>query len=290
MELERKTRKRRPSGVPSVVSIGLVLFSLGLLGLSVIFAREASKSLKEEFLIEVFFKDSTDALEAEVFSSALSKNPWAKSALFVHQNIAAQKMTEEYGEDFLQYYGVNFFPHKTELHLKAAYAAPASVKAITAMIQSNKMVDEVRYQPDMLDQITKNINTAQWVIGVLSLMLVLVAISLISSALRLSIFASRFLIKSMQLVGATEFFIIRPFIWRFVSFALWGWLIAIGLLSLTLSFFVYKLGMSAIDPQVLMLPLLILTASLLLSGIILAAISAWFGARKYLRMKIDQLY
>ncbi|MEN9511113.1 MAG: hypothetical protein RLZZ370_932, partial [Bacteroidota bacterium] len=171
-----------------------------------------------------------------------------------------------------------------------AYAAPASVKAITSMIQANNMVDEVRYQPDMLDQITKNINTAQWVIGVLSLMLVLVAISLISSALRLSIFASRFLIKSMQLVGATEFFIIRPFIWRFVSFALWGWIIAVSLLSLTLGFFVYKMGMSAFDPQALAIPLVILSASLLLSGIILAAISAWFGARKYLRMKIDQLY
>ncbi len=290
METERKTRRRRPSGIPSIVSIGLVLFSLGLLGLSIIFAREASRSLKEEFLIEVFFKDSTDAMAAEVFSAELGKKPWAKSALFVHQNVAAQKMTEEYGEDFLQYYGVNFFPHKTELHLKAEYAAPANVKAITTSIQVNPMVDEVRYQPDMLDQITRNINMAQGIIGILSLILVLVAVSLISSALRLSIFASRFLIKSMQLVGATEFFIIKPFIGRFIGFAFWGWIIAMMLLSLSLSFFVYKLGIAAFDPDQLTGPFIALSGMLLLSGVILATISAWFGARKYLRMKIDQLY
>jgi len=290
VETERKTRRRRPSGIPSIVSIGLVLFSLGLLGLSIIFAREASRSLKEEFLIEVFFKDSTDALAAEVFTGELGKKPWTKSVLFVHQDAAAQKMTEEYGEDFLQYYGVNFFPHKTELHLKAAYTAPANVKAITGAIQANPMVDEVRYQPDMLDQITQNINLAQWVIGALSVILVLVAVSLISSALRLSIFASRFLIKSMQLVGATEFFIIRPFMYRFVGFAFWGWIISVVLLSLSISFFVYKLGIAAFDPDKLTGPFLALSGILLLSGVILAMLSAWFGARKYLRMQIDQLY
>jgi len=290
VETERKTRRRRPSGIPSIVSIGLVLFSLGLLGLSIIFAREASRSLKEEFLIEVFFKDSTDALAAEVFTGALGKKPWTKSVLFVHQDAAAQKMTEEYGEDFLQYYGVNFFPHKTELHLEAAYTAPANVKAITGAIQANPMVDEVRYQPDMLDQITQNINLAQWVIGALSVILVLVAVSLISSALRLSIFASRFLIKSMQLVGATEFFIIRPFMYRFVGFAFWGWIISVVLLSLSISFFVYKLGIAAFDPDKLTGPFLALSGILLLSGVILAMLSAWFGARKYLRMQIDQLY
>jgi cell division transport system permease protein len=291
MQASRKTRRRRPSGLPSVVSIGLVLFSLGLLGISVFAAREVSRYLKEEFLVEVFFADSAQDIDAEQFTAQLTKQPWALSATFIHKDKAAERLKNEIGEDFLQYYGTNFLPHKTDLHLRAEFTKPTEVARIAAEIRRNPLIEDVRYQPDMLDQITQNLRTAQWVMLAISAIMVLIAVSLISSSLRLSVFASRFLIKSMQLVGATEMFIIMPFIRKFAGYALWGWLMALALLAGSIAAAWYLTAFSTAVTLLQHAPQFALLAGILLViGLILAVFSAWFGARKYLRMKIEQLY
>jgi len=290
MDAPRKPRRRKPSGIPSVVSIALVLFSLGLLGISIFAAREVSRYLKEEFLVEVYFADSADDEAAEKLTAAIAREPWALSADFVHKEKAAEKMKADFGEDFLQYYGSNFFPHKADLHIKAEFTGTESVAKIAAGLRTMPLVEDVRYQPDMLDQITANLRIAQWIILSVSLILVLVAISLIGSSLRLNVFASRFIIKSMQLVGATEGFIIYPFVKKFLGYAFWGWLLSLLLLGGTLTMGWYLLAPWGHLNELYIIPLIVLAVVLLFTGLILAAMSAWFGARKYLRMKIEQLY
>jgi cell division transport system permease protein len=280
--------------LPSILSLALVMFMLGLLGFSVLGFNGLSKSLVEGSGIDVYFKDSVQEITVRNFEKALQKEAWLKRTHFVSREEGYKQMGDKYDDDFMQYVEASELPLSVEVFFKAENAIPDKIAQIARRIGSDPIVEDVVYQKNLVESVNKNLKRIQFILLGLVLIFTLIAIGLINSSTRLSIFANRFIIKSMQLVGATNTFIVKPFILKFIKHALIAVPIAAafllgllyGLHFLWKEFVTIREFATFINWQ----HALIVFACIAIFGIILAIISAWFSTRKYLRTKIENLY
>lgn len=289
-----KTKRKRPSAVPGITSLALVMFMLGLFGFSVLGFHGLSQSLIESSSIDVYFRDSVQEPEVRSFMKDISRHSWLKNSKFVSREEGIRQMGDKYDEDFMQYVEVSELPLSVEIYFNASAASPESMARIAAELEKAPLVESVVYQKNLVESVNRNVQKIQWVLAGIAAIFIFIAIGLINNSTRLNIFANRFLIKSMQLVGATNGFIIRPFVWKFIRYALIAIPIAAALLFALLNglHFIWKEFATIheftrfIDPVKAGMGF----AAIGLAGIILAAISAWFSTRKYLRTKIENLY
>ncbi|MDX5325545.1 MAG: permease-like cell division protein FtsX [Bacteroidota bacterium] len=286
---EKFNRRRLRSSYFSVtISIALVLFLLGLLGMLVINANELARQVRESFELSVNL--SADAGEADVreLQKSLELRPEVRATEFIPKEQAAEDLQEDLGEDFVDFLGYNPLQDVIVVRLTSDFVEQGGVKAFEDELMSNALVQEVVYDPDLLELINENIKK----IGIFliggALLLLLVSIALINSSIRLSIYSRRFLIKTMQLVGATRGFIQKPFMWQSMKLGLMGGIIASLLLS---GLFIY-LRENRPDLGLFTQPLHmgIIAAGLLITGVILAWLSTFFAVNKYLKLKTDELY
>ncbi len=288
MTEEKKTRRRRPSSLPSVISITLVLFLFGLLALLLFNAKKVSDQLRENIEIEVYFAEEVSEENALRVKLETDKLPYVKKVRFISKEEATKQFMAELGQDFMSTLGASPLPHSMVVNLKSSFTADATVKQIAETFERNPQVAEVNYPRNVLEQMNRNLRLIGSFLLVLSLVLLLVAVGLINGTIRLNMYARRFLIKSMQLVGATEWFIIRPYIGKFALIGVISGVLATGLLGLGLWYFF------SIFPDFRVLfdlkQYILLLGILILAGVFIVAISTWFSTRRYLRMKIDQLY
>ena len=287
---DRAYQRRRiaTSYVTTIISITLVLFMLGLLGMLVLHAKKLSDYVKENIGFSIMIDEGMKEGNIIQLQKKLDKQQFVKSTEYITREQAAEEFSNELGEDFVGFLGYNPLLPSIELRLKASYANSDSIRFIERRLQSYSGVKEVDYHRSLVDQINQNVNRISLVILGFSFVLLLIAIALINNTIRLSVYSKRFLIRSMQLVGATQKFIHRPFL---VKAALNGFLsgiIAVGLLLLVLYFMVQEI------PELLELQdikmFAILFALVVLLGILISWISTYFAVRKYLRMKTDSLY
>jgi len=287
---EREYQRRRiaTSYVTTIISITLVLFMLGLLGMLVLHAKKLSDYVKENIGFSIIIKEGVKEVNIFELQKKLDKERFVKSTDYITRERAAQEFSDELGEDFVGFLGYNPLLPSIELRLNASYANPDSIRFIEQKLQAYYGVKEVDYHRSLVDQINRNVNKISMVILGFSLILLLIAIALINNTIRLSVYAKRFLIRSMQLVGATQKFIQRPFLSKAVLNGFLSGVIAIGLLLLLLYFTSQKI------PELLELQdikmFVILFALVILLGILISWISTFFAVRKYLRMKTDSLY
>ena len=223
-------RKLRSSYLTLVISVSLVLFLLGVMGLLLINARELSDYFRESLSFSVMLDDDAKEADIRMLQKDLDAKPYVKSTEYISKNKAAAKMKEELGEDFINFLGDNPLPPSIDVYLFAGYTSPDSVVKIEKYVLEYPFVKEVYYQESLLFLINENVRKISLFLLVISSFLFLIAITIINNTIRLSIYSKRFLIRTMQLIGATRAFIRRPFIMQSALHGLIAALVAMCLL------------------------------------------------------------
>jgi len=282
------SRRLRSTTISTVVSISLILFTLGLLGLLILDARKISEYVKEHIQLVVFLNDDADPVAVSAMQDLLGKAAFAKSVRYVSKEEALDSLKQSLGESAVSMLDNNPLPASFDINMRAGYANSDSLPGIVNKLSSNPLVREVSYQENEIGLLNKNLKTIGLIILVFSGLLFLIAFALINNMVRLSIYSKRFLIKSMQLVGATKGFIRRPFIRRGFIHGLYGGIIA----CLLLAGLLYLVHMEFSDLARLQdfQTLALLFAGIILAGLLLSGISTFFAVRKYLRLTTDDLY
>ncbi|MBK7173190.1 MAG: cell division protein FtsX [Bacteroidales bacterium] len=283
-----RNRRLRASYFTSIISIMLVLYMLGLLGLIILHASKLSEYVRENISITVLLKEDVNDEMVLNFRQRLEQTGYVKSSRYITRDEAAKELTKDLGEDFVQFLGYNPLPPTIDLQLKSEYANTDSIAKIEKRLITNRIVKEVVYQKSLIDEVNSNISKITLVILGFSLILLLIAIILIHNTIRLSIYARRFIIRSMQLVGATEAFIRWPFILRSMLHGLYAGILSVALLVGTLWLAQQKIPELVNLQDSYQFGLFFLM--ILLAGIILSAFSTLFAVRRFLRMKSDSLY
>ncbi|MBK9477718.1 MAG: cell division protein FtsX [Bacteroidetes bacterium] len=281
-------RKLKSSYLSTVISVSLVLFMLGLLGLILLHTKKLSDYVKENIGLTVVLKDSIREADINQFQKSLDATHYVKSTEFVNKEQAAETLKQDLGEDFIQFLGYNPLLSSIDVHLKADFANSDSLRWIEKEITKNVNVKEIYYQKSLVDLVNENVKKIGLIILVFSSLLLVISIALINNSIRLSIYSKRFIIRTMQLVGATQGFIRRPFVFSGIRHGIYGALIAIALLIGIIYW-----AQSEI-PELIVLQDVDLFASLfgivLFLGIFITWICTYFAVRKYLRLKTDDLY
>ncbi|MFM9946067.1 MAG: cell division protein FtsX [Bacteroidia bacterium] len=292
--------KRDPSSWPPVVSIAIILYLLGLSGLMFFAGQKLVDSLKEKIYVNVYFSQSTDEKIILEALATLKSKLYTKEAFYLSSEDAAFAYKKELEQDFVDILGYNPLPASIELSVKAKYSDRASLRNIEKELYLFEGVTEVLTQTNLVEDINKNKKMASGILAGIGLLFIIIAFFLINSTIRLSIYSKRFLIRSMQLVGATEGFIIKPFLKKAIFQAFVGFVISSVLLSITF----YIMGnwanellfsgqMKWIDTQNPMEEILIyssLFACLFLIGMLIATICTYWSTKRYLYSNIEDLY
>lgn len=286
---DKFTKKRlRSSYFTVTISISLVLFMLGLLGIGILQAKKLSTYVKENIGFSVILKNDVKDVDVIKFQKSLDAARYVKRTEFIDKDRAAKELTEDLGEDFVDFLGYNPLLSSIEVRLNADYANPDSLNWIETEITKNPRVKEVFYQRDLVVLVNENIRKISIVILIFSILLLIIATALINNSIRLSLYSKRFVIKTMQLVGATPGFIRMPFILRGIANGMYGALIAIALLMGVLYYARQKMPELFEFQDVQMMATLF--GMVLLLSIIITWISTSLAVRRFLRMKTDKLY
>jgi cell division transport system permease protein len=285
-----KFQKRRviTSYFSVVLSIFLVLFLLGILGLFVINSKRLSDNFKEEIAMTVFFKtEATDSV-IKAFNSELKTAKFAKSFEYVSKEKAAEKHMKVIGEDFMQFLGVNPLQNSFDIHLKADYVTNEGIAKIENRLRKNDMIADIVYDKQLVTLVNENIkNISMWIL-IVSCVFALVSVLLINSSLRLSIYANRFIIKTMQMVGATKSFIRKPFIQRSVYLGLIGSALAIvALIGVLIYIQTTFPSLGILEDK---LAIAIVLVGVLVLGVVITWISTFFATQRFLNLRTDDLY
>lgn len=285
-----KFQKRRviTSYFSVVLSIFLVLFLLGILGLFVINSKRLSDNFKEEIAMTVFFKtEATDSV-IKAFNSELKTAKFAKSFEYVSKEKAAEKHMKVIGEDFMQFLGVNPLQNSFDIHLKADYVTNEGIAKIENRLRKNDMIADIVYDKQLVTLVNDNIkNISMWIL-IVSCIFALVSVLLINSSLRLSIYANRFIIKTMQMVGATKSFIRKPFIQRSVYLGLIGSALAIvALIGVLIYIQTTFPSLGILEDKLAIATVLV---GVLVLGVVITWISTFFATQRFLNLRTDDLY
>jgi cell division transport system permease protein len=282
------TRRIRTSYVSTVISITLVLFMMGLLGLVVLNAKKLADYAKENIGFSIMIKDGVKEAEIFAFQKKLDREEFVKSSEYTSKEEAAIQLKKDLGEDFIGFLGYNPLLPTITLHLKAGWANPENVDQIEKKLLQNPEVKEVFYQKSLVEMVNQNIERISIFILGFSLILLVISVALIHNTIRLSVYSKRFHLRTMQLVGATRAFICRPFVRNGFFNGLISALIALSLLLILMSLVVQEI------PELLQIADLelyaVFTVFIIALGVLLSWLSTWLAVRKYLGMKTDELY
>ncbi len=281
-------RKLRSSYVSTIIGITLVLFMIGLLGVIMLHARKLSDYVKENIQLSVILKDDVKEADIEQLQKNMDATPYVKSTEYVPREVAAARLQKDLGEDFISFLGYNPLLASIDIKLKAGYANADSLNWIEKEIMENKPVKEIFYQRSLVDLINENLRTIGLVLLVFSGLLTLVAIALINNTIRLSLYSKRFLIKTMQLVGATQGFIRWPFVFKGMLNGMYAALIANLLLAGIMYLSQQKIPELFAVQDIQLFGTLFL--AVIFAGIMISCVSTFFAVRKYLKMKLENLY
>ena len=224
-------RRLRSSYITSIISITLVLFLLGLIGILLINAKRLSDHVKENIGFTIILNENVKEVDILRLQKSLDAQQYVKSTEYISKEEAAQELTEELGEDFIEFLGYNPLGATIDVRFYAGYANPDSISFIEGQINSYEEVKEVFYQQSLLHLVNENIRKISFIILLFSALLFLIAVALINNTIRLSVYSKRFLINTMKLVGATRTFIRRPFLYRSAGHGILAAFIAILLLG-----------------------------------------------------------
>lgn len=281
-------KKTKTIYISTVISIALVLLMTGLLGLILVHARNLSNYVKENIVLNIIVNDGAKEVDILALKKQLDANPYVLKTQYVSKELAARNLTKEMGEDFVDFLGYNPLLSSIDLYMKADYANNASITTFTNQLNKNPLIKEVIYQKSLIDMVNQNIRGIGLVILAFAFILLIIAIALINNTIRLAIYSQRFLLKSMQLVGATKNFIRRPF----MAYGILHGFLA-GLIAIILLLGILYLAQKQV-PEIVLLrnwfEFGLVFLGVIGIGILISALSTYFAVSKFLRLKIYDLY
>ena len=261
---------------------------LGITGLLVLKAKSISESVKENIGITVYLRDDVKDVDVKRLQKSLDASRFVKTTEFISKEDAAIILQADLGEDFVDFLGYNPLLTSIDVRMNAEYAHPDSLAWIEADLLKNPKIRNVDYHKDLLAAVNENIRKITFILIGFSIMLLFVAMALINSTIRLSIYSRRFIIRSMQLVGATPGFITKPFVMKSILNGFYGALISIVLMALVV-YSIQKQMPEIFDINDIQLYAMVI-AGVIILGLLISWLSTTFAVRRYLRLKTDQLY
>lgn len=277
----------------STLSIALVLFVLGLMTVGALTAASLAQVLREQFTVTIVVSDVASSDYGERLVKRLEKSRYTASATYISRESALEILQKEVGDNPEDFLGYNPLPPTVELKLKSEYADNDSIKAIVAELKQSQKgnIANFEYEDTLLDTVNDNLQRLAIALSALAIVLLIICISLINNTVRLILHADRFLINTMRLVGATKWFIRRPFIKTHIICGIIAAVVALLALASVVYFF-YTRGFATTVTNVLLqpLPLLIIVGTVFLLGILIPALAAWHAADKYMGKSVDELY
>ncbi len=285
-----KYQKRRllSSYFSVTISITLVLFLLGMFGLLLINAQKVETHFKEQIALSIDLKDNVKPVEITQLKKRLQLSDYVKRIQFISKEEAATIAKEENGADFMDFIGYNPFQNSIDVFLNSNYVTLNQLEDIKTQLLQKSYVDDVRYDVDLVSLMNKNVKEISFWLICISAIFTIVSMLLINSSIRLAVYSKRFIIKTMQLVGATKRFIRKPFIWKSIRLGILGAFIAIsGLVAVA-----YYLDKTMPELSILQdyTVLIGLCSSILILGIIITWISTFFATQRFLNLKTEDIH
>ncbi len=289
---EKSSNRGRVAGsyFMSMMSIALVLFLLGVFALLMMHAQKLSNHLKENIGFEVVMNSNVKEAKILQLQKELDAMPAVKSTEYITKEEAIRRLSDDLGEDFLQWLGNEENPLLPSINVRfnADWANNDSIAAIQTQLLKNTDIKEIYYQKSLVGVINQNVNRIGLALMAASLILLIIAITLIRNTIRLSVYSKRFLVRSMQLVGATPAYIRRPFIRSGVLQGFFGALIADALLALLIYGLDQRLPeLTLVQDYKIIIGIFVGIIGL---GILLGGLSTRLALRKYLHADVDRLY
>jgi len=287
-EVSESAKKTKTIYISTVFGISMVLLMVGLLGLLLVHANNLSRYVKENIVLNIFVDEAAHEADVRQLQSQLDANPAVKQAIYVSKELAARNLQKELGEDFVKFLGYNPLSQSLDVYLNADYANNKEITKLKAQLLKSSFVKEVKYQESLVDQMNQNLTAISLVILAFASIFVVVSVALINNTIRLAIYSQRFLIKSMQLVGATKNFIRKPFILYGIWHGILGGLIAIIILIGTLYLANLEIpGLVILQNNIEFGVVFLLVLGL---GVFISGFSTYLAVNKFLRLKIYDLY
>ena len=281
-------RRLQSSYFSVVISIAIVLFMVGVLGLVLLKSTFVANRVKEKVAITLFIKDDVTQKQIKTFRESLLKEKFTKKAIYTSKEQAAKIYSKEIGEDFLSFLGKNPLKNGIDIYLKADFVTPEKMQEIETRFFKNAFVADVSYDKPLINILTQNIKRISFWLLIVCGFFGVVSMILINSSIRLSIYSKRFNIKTMQMVGATKRFIRKPFIWQSIKLGTIGAVLALIGLGVVVFY---------IDKFIPSLELLndYLTLGYLIGGVLISAflitwISTFFATQRFLNLQTNELY
>ena len=285
-----KYQKRRliTSYFSVVISIALVLFLVGLLGILVLNTQKVADHFKEQIALTIYLDDTAKEVEINQLQKSIALSDYTKSIEFISKDEAAKAYSEEIGEDFMDFLGYNPLQNAIDIYFNADYVSEVQIAEISRDLKEYEFVDEIVYDKPLIALLNDNIKKLSFWVLVISGVFTFIAVLLINSSIRLSVYSKRFTIKTMQMVGATKGFIRRPFIWKSIKLGSIGAILSLIGMAVVL----YYLDQSF--PELYLIankPILAaLFGAVFLLGLIISWLSTFFATQRFLNLKTDELY
>ncbi len=282
---EKHTKRKLASSYMSVVfSMTVVLFLIGFLGIFILNSKKVSDHFKEQIVLSIFIKDSAKNIEIKQLQKTLSLKESIRKVTYVSKEEASRLYANEIGEDFLEFLGYNPLLNSIDVFLNAQFVKSGEINSLIQTLERYDYIDEIIYDEPLVELLEENIEQISLWIMVLSGIFILVAVLLINSSIRLSIFSKRLVIKTMQLVGANKSFIRKPFIKNHIIMAIISSILSLsGLMLLILSIDKNIPELKLLSNQV---ELFLIFTFVLVVGIVITFFSAFFATQRYLKNKI----
>jgi len=287
---DNKIMRRRLANayLSSVISISLVLFLVGLASLLLVNARGVSDYFKENMQVSVMMKQTVSDEEALDFRDKLEKESFIKSTVFISREQGERELADQLGDDFLDIFETSPIPVSIDVTLNADYVSADSLEVVKTEISASPLVDEVVYQKSLVDALNANLNRISMIIAVFVALLLFISYVLINNTVRLNVFARRFTIHTMKLVGATRSFIRAPFL---VQSAFQGIFAAfIAIIALIVMLYFMRSGFEQLFEIFRLDLLLAVMGIVIVSGLAICLLSTWFVVNKLVSLKKDELY
>lgn len=281
-------RRLRSSYLSVIVSIALVLFLVGLLGLIVLKTNSITKHFKEKVAITVFLNDNAKDSDVETLQAELKKEEYTKKVTYISKEEAAKIYSKDIGENFLEFLGENPLKNAIDISLKSEFVTPEIMAGIEKELVLRKIVSEVAYDKPLIELLSKNINRLSFWMLLFSGLFTLIAVVLINGSIRLSVYSKRFTIKTMQMVGATKSFIRNPFIWQSVKLGIIGALVSIVGLVVFISYLNKNIPELELFTDYNLLGAVFL--GIIGLGILITWLSTFFATQRFLNLRSDELY
>lgn len=281
-------RRILSSGASVVISLSLVLFVVGLLGLVLINAQRVSNYVKENIGFTIMLKEGVNEMEIMKFQKVLDAASFAKSSTFVSKEQATIDLQKDLGEDFVSFLGYSPLLPSIDVKLNATYANTDSLAVIKNELSKNTAVHAIFYQENLIDKLNSNVSRLSFFLLAFCILLFVIAFALINNTIRLSVYSKRFLIRTMRLVGATNSFIQKPFLVKGIYQGIYSSIFAIFMLIGSIQMIQSETAsmLNITDLKIIGL----IFALIFISGFLLSWVSTFFAVRKFIKQNESELY